>query len=191
MTEVLEKVRKRASWILEQKYFFSLYLPNQIDRKYISGETHSYLGKKYRLKIYKSDDEYVSLMRGLIQTYVKDRHDTDTIKKVLEKWYKQHAQIKFAERLEICFKRVQKFGIKRPKIQIRKMNKRWGSCSKNGSLILNFHLIKAPSHCIDYVIMHELCHLNYFNHSKAFYKLLIRVMPDWEKRKKRLEHVLI
>ena len=71
------------------------------------------------------------------------------------------------------------------------MKKRWGSCSKQGAIILNTELIKAPSHCIDYVILHEMCHLKYFNHGKAFYNLLVKIMPDWEKRKKRLEEVLV
>ena len=69
------------------------------------------------------------------------------------------------------------------------MKKRWGSCTARGAINLNIELIKAPSHCIDYVVTHELCHLKCPDHGKAFYSLLNRVMPDWESRKKRLERV--
>jgi len=71
------------------------------------------------------------------------------------------------------------------------MKKRWGSCSKQKGIILNTELVKAPSHTIDYVVMHELCHLKHYNHGKAFYRLLNSVMPDWRERKKRLEAVLL
>jgi hypothetical protein len=71
------------------------------------------------------------------------------------------------------------------------MARRWGSCSENGTLLLNSQLVKAPTQCIDYVIVHELCHTMHFNHSKSFYELLTRVMPDWPERKRRLERVAL
>ncbi len=123
--------------------------------------------------------------------YVKTKNNTERIKQLLEGWYKEQAKKKFKQRLALCGKKLEKYGITTPNISIRKMSKRWGSCSKHGKVILNVQLIKAPSHCIDYVIMHELCHLKYYNHSKAFYKLLNLVLPDWQLRKKRLEQVQI
>ena len=189
--EVLAKVRKRASWILEQKYFFSLFLPNFPPRKYISGETHFYLGKQYRLKVNKSDEEDVLLRRGILQVFTDNRNISSRIKFLLEDWYKNRAQVKFVERLDICYDKVRKYGFAKPKLQIRNMAKRWGSCSPTGKMILNTHLIKASSYCIDYVIMHELCHLIHQNHSRAFYRLLTRILPDWETRKKRLDRILI
>ncbi len=188
---VKDKIHKRASWIMEQKYFFSLYLPKQPEKQYISGETHCYLGKKYRLKIKTSDQEQVKLSRGEIVLCTRNRNASKRNKAILEKWYNDRAVDKFNERLGICMAKAQKHGIQEPTIQIRRMSKRWGSCSQRGQLILNTHLIKASSQCIDYVIMHELCHLKYFNHGSAFYKLFNRLMPDWEKRKKMLESMII
>lgn len=73
---------------------------------------------------------------------------------------------------------------------IRKMSTRWGSCTPAGTITLNLNLIKAPRRCIEYVIIHELCHLVYHKHDARFYKLLHSLMPNWEKWKERLEVTL-
>jgi predicted metal-dependent hydrolase len=78
-----------------------------------------------------------------------------------------------------------------PELEIRQMKKRWGSCGKSGAIILNTELVKAPLFCIDYVIMHEICHLKNRSHDYKFYKLLETHMPDWKVRKERLERVII
>jgi predicted metal-dependent hydrolase len=78
-----------------------------------------------------------------------------------------------------------------PTLTVRKMTRRWGSCTKSGTVALNIDLIKVPLTFIDYVIVHELCHLKVHNHSPAFYRLLFRSMPDWKQRKERLDSFAI
>ena len=191
LEEVLYKIHKRAAWILEQKDFFSIFFPKPTKKKYISGETHYYLGKQYRLKVEMADVQKVLLQRGYLHVFTEDRHNSSQIGHLLNRWYRERARQIFEKHLEQCYKKIQKYDVKPSAFVIRQMSHRWGSCSKTGKIILNDQLVKAPSHCIDYVIMHELCHQKYFNHGRKFYALLSQVLPDWEKRKKRLEKVLI
>jgi hypothetical protein len=82
-----------------------------------------------------------------------------------------------------------KYKISQPEVKIKRLKKKWGSCSKQGKITLNSELVKAPKGCIEYVINHELCHLVEHNHSSAFYELQEKTMPDWEKRKNKLEKI--
>lgn len=187
----IERVlRKRVMWILQQQRFFAQFLPRTPARQYVSGETHLYLGRQYRLRIRHADQEEVILMGGYIYIFVGETSDRTRIKALLECWYVAHARERFHERLAECLKSIAGWHIATPRLDIRRMAKRWGSCTSSETLALNPDLIRAPRACIDYVIMHELCHLRYPNHSAAFYNLLSSVMPDWQSRKIRLERML-
>ncbi len=189
--EILKRVKNRASWIMKQKRYFSRYKPSLTERIYISGESHRYLGKQYRLKFIESETSEVKLRNGYLKVFSANKRDIVLTKKLLDEWYFQHAKIKFQQRLDFCYALIKKYNIgEMPKLQIRKMNMRWGSCTSDRRIILNIDLIKAPSHCIDYVIMHELCHLKQRNHNTEFFCLLLQLMPDWEIRKDRLEKIV-
>lgn len=189
LNEVAAVVKKRGSWILRQMREFETYLPHLPPRKYISGETHRYLGKQYRLKVIEDATEAVKLMRGRIFVHVPDPSDTNKIKQLLDDWYRSHAKRIFSERLEACFPRVAKYGLGFPEYEIRTMEKRWGSCTPQGKLLLNLKLTQVPKHLIDYVVMHELCHLKEHNHGADFYSLLTKAMPDWEFRRQQLNQM--
>jgi predicted metal-dependent hydrolase len=181
------KVKKRASWILKQQDSFKEYLPAQPPRQYVSGETHLYLGRQYRLKVSESEVETVKLQGGYIHIGVRDKSDRNRVALLLNEWLLTHARTQFGRRLALCWERLRTQGIGFPELRLRRMEKRWGTCTNGGVIYLNPYLIKAPSSCIDYVLIHELCHLKYAHHGKPFYDLLRRVLPDWEQRKARLE----
>lgn len=103
----------------------------------------------------------------------------------------QRAKEVFFGLLDECFRACANRNHEQPRIVVREMRSRWGSLSSAGQMTLNSKLVQAPRRCIEYVIVHELCHLTHRNHGPAFVSQLARVMPDWEARKERLESVLL
>jgi predicted metal-dependent hydrolase len=190
-TKVLEQVKKRAHWIIKQREYFGQFTPRLPEKHYVSGETFYYLGRQYRLKIRKEDNYSVKLKGKFIWVTTPVLSQKNKVKELVQRWYQGHALSTFERRLQIRFKDAQRYGISYPDIKIRHMNKRWGSCGNNGSILLNTELVKAPIYCVDYVITHELCHLKYPKHDSQFYRLLSVLMPNWEHCKQRLEKVTI
>ena len=131
----------------------------------------------------------VRLIGRYFITETTDPGNTDTVKSLMQKWYTIHAKALLTNRTDIYWPYFERLGAKTLELQFRRMQKRWGSCSPTSKVVLNTELVKAPLHSIDYVIVHELCHLIAPNHDNKFYRLLNRITPDWEKRKQRLERV--
>ena len=191
LAEIEQKVRKRAAWIRRQQRYFTQFLPRTPDRQFIAGETHLYLGRQYRLKIVPHVQATVKLTRGyiVVQTHRPER--TEVTRDLVEQWYRERAHLKFAERLDVNLRRFPVPDDFRPKgLIVRQLRQRWGSMSPGGRLLLNRRLIQAPLDAIDYVITHELCHIAVPHHGPEFFDLLRTVLPDWQKRKDRLERVL-
>ncbi|MFP4698376.1 MAG: M48 family metallopeptidase [Eubacteriales bacterium] len=190
--QILKFVKSKAPWILKNINHFKNISPKQsVKKKYISGETFRYLGKQYRLKLEDIDNkESVKYYQGYIYLYTKDKSNYQHKEKLINNWYKSKAEEKFKDSLNKMYPIIEKYGIKKPKLKIRKMKARWGSCIINkNTIILNLELIKAPKHCIDYVVLHELIHFKYRNHNNDFYSFLTSLMPDWKQRKKILNEV--
>jgi predicted metal-dependent hydrolase len=185
------KLRKRAAWVTKQQRYFSQFFPRTPERRFISGETHLYLGRQYRLKVVPHLQESVKLTRGIIVVQTHRPNKTDVTKGLVEEWYKERAHIKFPERIEHCLERFPDPEAFRPQgLIVRQTRQRWGSMSPSRRLLLNRRLVQAPVDSIDYVITHELCHILEPHHGPGFFALLDRVMPDWTKRKHRLEKLL-
>ncbi|MEB3041521.1 M48 family metallopeptidase [Capnocytophaga gingivalis] len=181
-----QHLKAKRKWIEKQQRSFRSYLPATPARQYIGGESFLYLGKQYMLKIESSTAEEVKLYQGRLVVKTLNPEATH-IKKLLQQWYIARATILFNKLFEEQFCLFKRFGLEKPILQIKKMEKRWGSCTPQQKIILNPELIKAPIVCINYVILHELCHLVHHNHSILFYNLLESFMPDWRKWKKILE----
>ena len=188
--EVLRRVRRRAGWIRRQILYFEQFEPRTPPRRHVSGESHLYLGRTYRLKIRKSHVRQVSLKNGsfYIQSPTSSPNHVQTL---LDEWYWRKASICFSAVFHLCWERFKTHGVAMPDLKIRKMKTRWGSLSTGGRLTLNLDLIKAPKGCIEYVVIHEFCHLFYRKHDADFYRLLHRSLPDWVQRKHKLETALV
>jgi predicted metal-dependent hydrolase len=180
------KVRKRGRWILAQRDYFSRFLPATPSRRYVSGETHRYLGRQYRLKVSLQRPYGVKLSGQYLHVTARTKSGRD-VRPLVDKWFRARAHEQFTKRLkewhDWCIARR----IKLPELRLLKMAKRWGSFNPDGRIYLNPELIRAPSLCVDYVIAHEVCHLKFPQHDKGFYRLLTRVCPNWRSIKQRLE----
>ncbi len=185
--KIKEKIRKKAPWIIRQQSFFLTFHPKTPARKYISGETHLFLGRQYRLKIISAKRNAVSYKGGQIEVLTKNKSKA---KELMKQWYRHKAKEKFAEIAEPHIQRFKKYKVEPKGLFIQEMKTRWGSCTAKGKIILNPELIKAPTKCIEYVIIHELCHLIYHDHTQKFISLQTKEMPDWEKWKDKLEKLL-
>lgn len=188
--EVKRRVIKRAGWIRRQLRYFHQFNPRTPSRNFIGGETHLYLGRQYRLKIAIGASNDLKLSHGYFHVCIKQGLPTRTVRDLLEKWYLERAKEKFYESLHRCWPYFEKQSFQQPILSIKRLQRRWGSMSMKGTLTLNVDLVRAPRECIDYVITHELCHLRHHDHGKDFYESMSRVMPDWERRKHKLEITL-
>lgn len=186
---VLSAVKKRGRWIYEQLRDFRKQLEFTTPRQYISGESHYYLGKQYLLKVIEEPQQVqgVKLLRGKLEVSVRAKSE-EKVKELLSNWYKVRAKETFVKCLDTMLEQAL-WVTERPQVRILTMKTQWGSCSPNGRITINPHLVKAPRECIEYVILHELCHLAEHNHSERFYRLMSQVMPKWEEIKQRLDRM--
>lgn len=184
----LEQIRMgvlhKASWILKQQDYFSEFGLRMPARRYVSGESHLYLGRQYMLRITEGVQNRVLYHSNILEVECKRKSKA---KEILKAWYKERAAIKMTAYAQPLVERFKVYGVTPSSIELREMKSRWGSCTKNGKIILNSELIHTSRICIEYVIIHELCHLVYKNHTRAFYALLEYEMPLWKKWKMKLE----
>jgi len=187
--KINEKLKLKAPWILKQMDYFQTFQPLTSERKYINGESHLYSGRQYRLRAVVGNEECIKISSGWIQITSANISNAN-LKKMIDLWYLEKAKNRFPKILDLMIPKFEKFNITKPEIVIRKMQKRWGSCTSKGKIILNTELIKAPKGSIEYVVVHELCHLVHRKHNKKFYALQEKIMPDWKRWKDKLEYCL-
>ena len=188
LEQIRKHVHRRAPWIYKQQRYFNSFGIHTPERKYVSGESHLYLGRQYMLRIIDSERNEVHYKGNIIEIECRHRKDARAL---LMTWYRKRAEIKFMEYAEPLISHFSRHQVKPSGIELKEMETRWGSCTASGKILLNPRLIGAPRICIEYVIMHELCHLVHRNHTKAFYELLTQEMPDWKKWKMKLERCMI
>jgi predicted metal-dependent hydrolase len=186
LAEAKKALLKRARWVTRHLKEIEERRAAVLKRQYVSGETVFYLGRRYTLKVVPSNEElHVKMLRGQLRVTTSDTKPP-AIKARLAEWYHGRAKDVLGRRLMAVSERLP-WVEQTPPWVMRDMKTQWGSCSPAGTILLNPHLVKTPTRCIDYVVLHELCHLKEHNHSNEFYRLLKRNMPDWEAVKMRLD----
>ena len=185
---VEQVVRRKSRWIRKKLKYNLEVRKTYRPKEYVSGEAFSYLGMHYRLKIVDGESEKVSLKNGRLYVNVPQSLSGEARDKLivtqLTEWYQEHALIAIGEK-------VKKFSaqivVQPKKIGIKGYKSRWGSCNSKGEVYFNWRIIMAPQRIIDYMVAHELCHLIHHNHSKAYWKLLESVIPDYKESKEWLK----
>lgn len=180
-------VRRKATWVLRRIRGASERPPPPLERELVTGETVLYLGRQFRLKVVASADPrprihaswyevpVASSLRGAARRLEVRRRLVDSLK--------AHAESYLPRRwIQLCVR----LGVTPPAMIVRDQQRRWGSCDAKGTVRINWRIIQAPAALIDYVLVHELTHLDHPTHGREFWAAVGRVMPDYEDRRARL-----
>lgn len=184
-SDMLAFLNQHRRWIFN--HFDRLQNTDSQQKKYISGEIHHYLGEKYTLKVVESNKNSVFIESNSLIINSKYPENPKYLEIQLNKWYRNQAKTVFSNLLPPIIEKFRKYNVAPAKMSIRDMRSRWGSCSRKGNISLNLQLIKLNENCIRQVMIHEMCHLVYFNHQAGFHALMDEMMPDWKLWKKELK----
>lgn len=178
-------VRRRAAWIVRQQLRYRDYHPLPVPKKFVSGETHPYLGRQYRLRVVSAGRNHVAVRRPFLVVETTKCGPSE-VRDLVERWYHGRANVVLARQFAVALERFPRLRTPNTMLRIARMARRWGSCSSSGTISLNPMLVQVPPGCIEYVIVHELCHRQEMSHGGTFHKLLADVLPDWRERRERL-----
>lgn len=185
-------LHEKGNWIEKKIEAFRKTTGYAATREIQSGFSITMLGQDLVFSVKQSDRNTVVRDGKTIQLLTTDINDQELIQKVFHSWWRKQALEIISQRVEQWYPIIQKYGINYPKVYIRKMSTLWGSCSPSRqTMTFNLYLIKARTACIDYVVLHELTHFLYPNHSKQFYDFLSSYMPDWKERKNVLDQEVV
>lgn len=185
--EIQRRVSKRAGWIRKQQHELS-QLPAPIAlKRWVAGETHYYLGRQYRIRLLRRQVREVRLVGRYFHVAVPAPREAAQVQRALLDWFRSHTRSALGRRFEACWAKARPLKVARPPLVVRTLEKRWGSCSASGRLLLNRELVKLPVTLVDYVILHEICHLAEMHHGPKFWRLLESVLPDWQHLRDRLK----
>ncbi len=185
--QIKDAAQRRARWIFKHRSVAIAARREVLPREFVSGESCLYLGRRHKLVVHETADKQseVKLLRGRLEVTLPIA-DKAAVGRRLQAWYDARADEYLSAKLSEISKRVA--WVKTPpRLKLMRMRTQWGSCSPEGIIYLNPALIRAPRHCVEYVIVHELCHLLEHNHSKQFFCLLSRNLPGWENAKRELD----
>lgn len=176
-------IKKRVIQIVEQN--------RQSPREYVSGESHYFKGKRYRLKVVYHNAPPKVIIKGndFIELYVREGASIERRAEVLREWYRAE----FKQLLPILIAKWEEIiGVKVNKWEVKQMKTLWGSCNhRTHNILFNLELIKKPLRCIEYVVVHELLHIKIRLHNEEYKALLTRHFPNWQQLKEELNEFIV
>ena len=180
-------LKQKRSWIRSKVAELNRVAPHRT-KELVSGESFPYLGRNYRLKIQEGHQVGVCLSGGYLRATIRPNehgeHQTLRIQQYLQNWYRSRALERLQEKTD---RYALQIGVSPAGVSVRNFKSRWGSCDKHGQVVFNWNIIKAPHSAVDYVVVHELCHLIYSNHTKDFWQAVERHAPAYAEQKKWLK----
>jgi len=180
-------VTEKADWIRKHRDSAVKRAVSRPDSTFKDGGVHLFRGSEYVLRILKSGRNYVRFFDGTVEMGLEKTEDPVALKRLMYDHYKEQAATLFPEFLTRMLNKHGKHNFKPTELVIRTMKRRWGSCSSKGKITLSTELIKLPDLYIEYVIVHELCHLKHHNHGAGFYNLLSELFPEWKQVRKQMK----
>jgi len=174
-------VRSKQGWIYRKLTEHEVANESRIDRDFVGGETFPYLGRNYRLFLVEDQDQDLKLKHG---TFCLRKKDLYRARDAFKRFYKTRGRDKIMQRVQY----YAPFLKKQPSnVTIKDLGNRWGSCSEKGNVFFHWKVTLAPMQIVDYIVVHELCHLEHPNHSTSFWDEVYRILPDYEERKQWLD----
>ena len=178
-------VRQKAPWIVQRLRHVQSCDPPPAPREFVSGESVLYLGRHYRLKVHPGGAGDAKLRGAWLHVPAPDgTQQTAHVRTALVAWFRRHAADRLPERVQVWRSKVDfaPSGV----VITDQQQKRWGSCDRSGTIRLNWRIIQAPMRIVDYVVVHELVHLQHRGHGRDYWQAIGRVMSDYERRRQEL-----
>lgn len=175
----------RLGWIRRQQKGFQQQ-ERQSQREMVTGESHFYRGRRYRLHVIEHDGppSVVLSNNSTIELRVRPESDRDAREEVLNRWYRRCLREQLPSLVEKWTPRV---GIEIAEVRIKKMKTRWGSCNSEARRVwLNLELAKKPVSCLEYILVHEMVHFLERHHNERFRNLMDKLMPQWRLHREEL-----
>ena len=188
---IKEHLRSKTPWIEEKLELFVQTKAVEKEEHFISGASSRILGRQLTIQVHEAKRKQIVREDGVLHIYTTETEQS-LIDKQVNNWWQQTAKRYYQDIVDRLYPIIEKHGIERPSVCVKKMSTLWGSCSrKNLTVNLNYYLYKASVPCVEYVILHELTHFLYPHHNKDFYDFITIHMPDWQERKKQLDYEFV
>jgi predicted metal-dependent hydrolase len=186
MKAIENLVISKSTWIKKHLENYKSAIRINNNKVFTDGVPVLYRGKEYHIRIIESTNYFVNLNENIIEIRLRNIEERDKAVLMLEKWFKLNAEEIFRRKFEEILMRFRNYNFTTSEFSVRALKRRWGSCTSKGKITLSSELVKLDDIYLEYVMLHELCHLKHHNHSTEYYNLLTELFPEWKQRRKEL-----
>ena len=174
---IAQLLKDAEAWVLRKLEVWAARKPPQ--RQWAAGELIDFLGRQLQLRLVARDGTVIAQLKdgNVLELSLPAPHDQQQVRDAVVKWYRRHATTHFKERVQHYSTQL---AVPLPRVFLSNAQTRWGSCNAQREVRLNWRLMQAPSHILDYVVAHEVAHLVVMSHSSRFWKVVAKLHPGYE-----------